>query len=235
MPVITANTRVILGIISASAAIIAGLIGNVLAASVIAFFSGTHPATAKRPAILWVVFFLSAATSVVAGSIATFAPPPLEAEKNPKIVVTNWLRDFQRVDSRNNLVICRDRVQIANASDISTSVISVGTEIHIDNLVVTIEPTERSGTWENEQVAMALEVWKTGPSTRRYETLHTLEQFASLEGEGLPVRIEGRSTASVYIDMAFKFLSALPATISATHTLRFPDIHDTNTDPIQCK
>ncbi len=235
MPEITANTRIILGIISASAAIVAGLVGNVLAASVIAFFSGRHKAAARRPALLWTVFFVSAVTTVVAGSIATFAPAPRVAEKNPKIVVTNTSSSFQRVDARNALVICRDRIEIANASDVSTSVIAIGTELHIDGAILPLDTTERAASLENSQVAVALEVWKTGPDTKKYATIRSLDQFTAIEGESLPAKIEARSTTSVDIDFALKFLSPLPERILATHVLRFPDIDDISTDPIRCK
>ena len=74
MPEISISTKIILGLISASAALSAVLVGYVLAASVIAVSRGRQNAAARRPLVLGIVFILSAAISVLAGSIATFAP-----------------------------------------------------------------------------------------------------------------------------------------------------------------
>ncbi|HTP00900.1 MAG TPA: hypothetical protein VMJ64_05950 [Anaerolineales bacterium] len=74
MPEITANTKVILGAISAGSAIVAALSGYLLSATVVAILSGRPGSTARRPAVLWLIFFVAAALSLMTGSIATFAP-----------------------------------------------------------------------------------------------------------------------------------------------------------------
>jgi len=74
MPEISISTKIILGLISASAALSAVLVGYVFAASVIAVSRERQNVAARRPLVLGIVFILSAAISVLAGSIATFAP-----------------------------------------------------------------------------------------------------------------------------------------------------------------
>jgi hypothetical protein len=71
---ITAHTKVVLGIVSAGNALVAGLAGYLLSASVIAVLSGRPSTPNKRPMMLWIVFFLTTAIALLTGSIATFAP-----------------------------------------------------------------------------------------------------------------------------------------------------------------
>src|SRR5512138_1409747 len=123
MPEVTTSTKIVLGSIAAAAALITGLLGNVLAANISAFFSGTAPKTGKRPVILWLAFFVSASLSVVAGSITTFAPtaPGTPTAGTPKIVVTNLNGNREFQDDKNLIVVCRDMVEMANTSDVATS------------------------------------------------------------------------------------------------------------------
>ncbi len=243
MPEITANIKVVLGIVAATAALITGLLGNVLAANISAFFSGTEKKPAKRPVLLWVVFFISALLSIVAGSVATFSPPaaaePLppthQAEEKPKVVMTNSSGSLQRDDTKDQFFICRDTLEIANTSDISTSVVGVGTDLQVDGTAIQFQPIDTTSTWSNSQVSVQVSVWRTAPSTKRYANARSLDQFASIQGEPLPVKVDGRSTASVDVDYALKFTSGAPDTITATHTLRFPDIPEVKTGTVECK
>src|SRR5512140_2609466 len=131
MPEISANIKIGLGILAATAALLTGLLGNVLAANISAFFSGTAPKSGKRPLLLWIAFFIAASISVVAGSVATFAPPAAtpspgpthQVEAKPKVVVTNANATVQHWDEKSQFLICRDTVQVANTSDIPTSVV----------------------------------------------------------------------------------------------------------------
>src|SRR5512138_3391819 len=116
MPEVTTSTKIVLGSIAAAAALITGLLGNVLAANISAFFSGQPAKTGKRPVILWLAFFVSASLSVVAGSITTFAPtapgtatatPP---SSTPKVVVTNINGGMAMQNERNLFIVCRDTV-----------------------------------------------------------------------------------------------------------------------------
>lgn len=242
MPEITANVKVGLGIVAATAALITGLLGNVLAAHITAFFSGTPPKTGRRPAFLWVAFFVSAIISVVAGSVATFAPaaattpatptPPAQA---PKIVVTNSNASMVRSDPKDQFFICRDTVQIANTSDLPTSVVGIGSELQVNGTPIQIAPTNVTTAWRNAQVAVQISVWKTGPPVKRYATIRTLDQFVSIRGEALPVRVEARSTSAVAVDYALKLTSGALQMITGTHTLRFPDIEDVKSESVQCK
>lgn len=243
MPELTTNVKVGLGILAASAALITGLLGNVLAANLSAFFSGTPVKTARRPVILWAAFFVSAVLSVVAGSIATFAPAAPAApgtatpvgEKKPKIVVTNLNASLQQDDTRTHFIICRDTVEVANTSDVPTSLVAVGTELHIDNTVVQLNPSKSLMTWSNSQAAVDVMAWKTGPATKKYSNFRGLDQFAGVQGEPLPVLIAARSTGSVDVDFAVLGMQAEPQRISAVHILRFPDIADVKTEMVQCK
>jgi hypothetical protein len=74
LPVITADTKLILGTVSAGDERGACLIGNVLAARILAFFTGRRMAVVRRPLMLWALFFLSAVIALLVGSMATFAP-----------------------------------------------------------------------------------------------------------------------------------------------------------------
>jgi hypothetical protein len=243
LPELTANVKVGLSIIAASAALITGLLGNVLAANLSAFFSGTPVKTTRRPVVLWAAFFVSAVLSVVAGSIATFAPaaPATRGtatpvgEKRPKIVVTNVNAGVQREDTRTNFIICRDTVEFANTSDVPTSLVAVGTELQIDNTVVQFQPGDNLMTWSNSQASVDVTEWKTGPATKKYSNARGLDQFAGAQGEPLPVLIAARSTGSVDVDFAVLGTSAEPQRISAIHILRFPDIEDVKTEMVQCK
>jgi hypothetical protein len=239
MPEISANTKIILGVVAATAALFTGLLGNVLSASISAFFSGRHRAMAKRPAFIWILFFVSAAASVVAGSVATFAPAPPTTptpppENKPKIVVTNSRAVLERADPKDSFFICRDTVQIANTSDVPTSVVAVGTELQVDNTVIELSPTDRAASGRNDQVAVIAHAWRTAPAAKKYQTVRFLSQFTPIQGDTLPVRAETRSVGAVYIDMALKFTSGLSHKVSATHVLRFPDIEDVKTGSMEC-
>jgi hypothetical protein len=94
---ISANTKVILGIISASTGLVAGLVGYVLSAGIIAMLSGRPTVTTKRPMMLWIVFVLAATIALLTGSIATFAPQvsqrtlPTQEANNIRIVMEKGL------------------------------------------------------------------------------------------------------------------------------------------------
>ena len=74
MPGITSSTRLILGIVSAAAGIIASLIGNVLAINFVYFFTRKGRQPTQRPIYIWIIFYLSVAVFIVLGSYAAFAP-----------------------------------------------------------------------------------------------------------------------------------------------------------------
>lgn len=239
MPEVTASTKIVLGSIAAAAALITGLLGNVLAANISAFFSGTPPKTGKRPAMLWLAFFVSASLSVVAGSITTFAPTapatPGAGDRVPKIVVTNVNGSKQYADPKYLIVICRDMVELANTSDIPTSVVAVGTDLTIDGTLVKIAPTEYGSRKSANQVQIAVSPWRVAPPTKEYTRVRSLDQFQAVQGETLPIRSNARSTTTVYLDYALKFTTALPQKISAAHLLRFPDIEDIETEAVVCR
>ncbi len=237
MPELTASIKIGLGMIAATAALITGLLGNVLAANISAFFSGTPPKTGKRPVILWLAFFVSATLSVVAGSLATFAPvaPAKAASEQPRIVVTNVDGQLLQSDPKAFFMVCRDTVQLANTSDITTSVVAVGTQMNIDGTILNFGPVPDQGARTNPQFRTVLRIWKTGPVTKNYANVKTLDQFLSIPGVPLPVKVAARSIASVTIDFAMKFASALPQSVTATHVLRFPDVADIQTEPMTCK
>lgn len=233
MPELTANIKVGLGIIAASAALITGLLGNVLATNISAFFSGTQPKTGKRPVILWLAFFVSATLSVVAGSLATFAP--VAHASQPKIVLTNTRADALQMEPKALFLICRDTVQIANTSDVATSVVAVGTQINIDGTVVKIDPTDSQSVQSSDLMKLAVSVWQTGPLTKRYSNIRTVDDFIPIKGTALPVRVDGRNTAAVTIDFAIRFMTAMPQSVTTMHVLRFPDVQDVQTEWMKCK
>ncbi len=250
MPELTANIKVGLGIIAATAALVTGLLGNVLAANISAMLSGT-PAktTGRRPAILWAAFFVSATLSVLAGSIATFAPTapatptptatagpgtPTAVVK-PHVVVTNVNASILREDTHTNFIICRDTVEFANTTDIPTSLVSIGTDLHIDNITVEFKPADSLATWSNSQYSVDVAVWKVGPETKKYSNFRGLDQFSGVQGTPLPVLIAARSTGSAVVDIAIAGASAEPTKITAVHILRFPDIADVRTASVECK
>ncbi len=250
MPELTASTKIVLGSVAAAAALITGLLGNVLAANISAFFSGTPPKNGKRPAILWLAFFVSASLSVIAGSVATFSPavptsptatalptgsPAPTTVAQPKIVVTNASSAMVSQNTRTLLLVCRDTVEIANTSDIPTSVVAVGTQLHIGNEEIRFAPTDSEVTSSAGQVTAALHPWKTPPDVRAYGKMRSLDQFATIQGEPLPIKIDARSTAAVYIDYALQFTGALQQGITAVHTLRFPDITDLQAPSTKCQ
>ena len=236
MPELTANVKIGLGIMAASAALITGILGNVLAANISAHFSGTPPKTGKRPAILWAAFFVSAALSVVAGSFATFAPAaPTKTPQQPKIVVTNVDGQLLQSDVKSLMIICRDTVQMANTSDITTSVVAVGTQINVDGTLMSFEPTANGATKGTAEMRVAVESWKTTPLIKNYANIKSVDQFASIPGVPLPVRTAARSTAAVYVDFAMHFAKLMPQNVMAMHVLRFPDIADIKTDWVRCK
>src|SRR5512140_1478776 len=250
MPEITASTKIVLGSIAAAAALITGLLGNVLAANISAFFSGTPTKTGRRPAILWLAFFVSASLSVVAGSVATFSPtapsaptatpgptasPAPTTVNAPKLVLTNASGRMLAQNSRNLIVVCRDRVELANTSDIPTSVVAVGTQLQVDGTALKIEPTENEATASGGAVKVVLHPWAAGPDTRAYDKMRLLDQFGAIQGGPLPARADARSTVTLYVDYALEFATALPQSISAVHTLRFPDISDLHTASIKCQ
>ena len=250
MPELTASTKIVLGSVAAAAALITGLLGNVLAANISAFFSGTPSKTGKRPAILWLAFFVSASLSVVAGSVATFSPvapanptatpaatasPAATSVNAPKIVLTNVGASRVAQNPRNLLIVCRDTVELANTSDITTSAVAVGTELQVDGTLLKIEPTENLATASQGQVSVAVRAWRTAPDTRAYGKLRALDQFAAIQGDPLPVKIDARSTVAVYVDYALQFTTSLPQSISAAHVLRFPDTADLKTQSVKCQ
>ncbi len=250
MPELTINTKIILGSVAASAALITGLLGNVLAANISAFFSGTPAKTGRRPTILWLAFFVSASLSVIAGSVATFAPaapaspaatamptgsPAPTSINLPSIVLTNANGAMQAQNTRTLLIVCRDTVELANTSDIATSVVAVGTQIQVGGTTLKIDPTENEGTASAGQVSAAVHPWSAAPDPRGYGKLRTLDQFSAIQGQPLPVKIDARSTVAVYIDYALQFVGALPPSVSATHILKFPDIKDLQTTSIKCQ
>jgi hypothetical protein len=240
MPEVTASTKIVLGSVAAAAALITGLLGNVLAANISAFFSGTPPKAGKRPAILWLAFFVSASLSVVAGSITTFAPtapasPSATSVSGPKVLVTNVSGSMLAQNTRSLLIVCRDTLQIANTSGIPTSVVAAGTEVNVDGTLLKVNPRDRAGTASAGGVSLAVSPWKTAPDTKAYGNLKTLQQFVTVLGVSLPIRSGAHSTAAVYIDYALQFASALPRSISAVHVLRFPDLKDLQTRSIKCQ
>ncbi len=237
MPELTTNIKIGLGMMAATAALITGLLGNVLAANISAFFSGTAPKAGRRPAILWLAFFVSATLSVVAGSLATFAPvaPAKAAAEQPKIVVTNVDGQLLQSDPKGFFMVCRDTVQLANTSDITTSVVAVGTQMNIDGMILNFSPAPDQGARANAQMRLALRIWKVGPVIKNYANIKTVDQFVSIQGVPLPVKVTARSTASVTIDFAIKFASGLPQSVKAMHVLRFPDIADIQTNWMVCK
>ena len=236
MPELSANVKVGLGILAASAALITGLLGNVLAANISAFFSGTAPKTGKRPAGLWVAFAVFAALSVVAGSLATFAPvaakPP---NRQPKVVLTNINGEVLDADSKSLLLICRDTVQLANTSDVTTSVVAVGTAINIDGNVLTFSPTANESDRSNAEMRVAVLSWRVAPVIKDFSTITTVDQFIAIPGVALPVRVQARSTAEIDIDLAMRFAKLMPQSVSAMHVLRFPDIADIKTGWMKCQ
>ena len=236
MPELSANVKVGLGILAASAALITGLLGNVLAANISAFFSGTAPKTGKRPAGLWVAFAVFAALSVVAGSLATFAPvaakPP---NRQPKVVLTNINGEILDADSKSFLLICRDTVQLANTSDVTTSVVAVGTAINIDGNVLTFSPTANESDRSNAEMRVAVLSWRVAPVIKDFSTITTVDQFIAIPGVALPVRVQARSTAEIDIDLAMRFAKLMPQSVSAMHVLRFPDIADIKTGWMKCQ
>jgi hypothetical protein len=78
MPSISSDTRLILGIVAAAAGIIAGVVGNVLAINIVYFFTRRGRPPTQRPVYIWMLFSLSAMTSITLGSVAAFAPAQLE-------------------------------------------------------------------------------------------------------------------------------------------------------------
>jgi hypothetical protein len=239
MPEVTASTKIVLGSVAAAAALITGLLGNVLAANISAFFSGQPPKTGKRPVILWLAFFVSASLSVVAGSITTFAPTaPSTATapgSTPKVVVTNINGVLAAQNERNLFIICRDTVELANTSDVPTSIVAVGTELNVDGTVVNIDPNEYGGSGSAGDVSASVKPWKTGPDLRLYGRVRSLELFGAVSGGPLPIRSDARSTVSVFIDYALKLTTAMPQSISAVHVLKFPDVEDVKTESIRCQ
>ncbi len=250
MPELTVSTKIVLGSVAAAAALITGLLGNVLAANISAFFSGTQAKTGKRPAILWLAFFVSASLSVIAGSVATFSPaapasatptalptgsPAPTTVAEPKIVVTNASSKPLSQNTRLLLLVCQDTVEIANTSDIPTSIVAVGTQLHIGSDVIKVGPTDAEVTSSAGQITAALHPWKTPPDPRAYGKMRSLDQFATIEGEPLPIKIDARSTATVYIDYAVQFTGAVQQGITSVHTLRFPDINDLQAPSTKCQ
>ena len=234
LPELSANIKVGLGILAASAALITGLLGNVLAANIGAFFSGTPPKTGKRPAILWVAFAVFATLSVVAGSLATFAPVAA-AKRQPTIVVTSLNGQALDIDPKSLLMICRDTVQMANTSDITTSVVAAGTAIRVDGTVLIFNPTANRSDRSNAEMHVAVLNWKAAPAIQNFSNIKTVEQFASIPGAALPVRVQARNTAAITIDVAIRFAKLMPQSVTAMHVLRLPDIADLKTDWMQCK
>ena len=236
LPELTTNIKIALGMIAATAALITGLLGNVLAANISAFFSGTPPKTGKRPVILWLAFFVSATLSVVAGSLATFAPvAPVKAAQQPKVVVTNGEGELLHSDAKWLLMICRDTVQMANTSDIATSVVAVGSDINLDGTVISFSPTASQAGRSNSDVRVAVRMWKTAPDIKNYANIKTVDQFLSVPGVALPVRVDARNTATVYVDFTLRFTKSMPQSVKARHVLRFPDIGDRQTAWMTCR
>ena len=71
--------RFFLGIVSAIAGVLAGILGNILALNILYFFTRKGRKPTSRPIGVWVVFFISILIFVVVGSIAAFAPLEQEA------------------------------------------------------------------------------------------------------------------------------------------------------------
>jgi hypothetical protein len=236
LPELTASIKIGLGILAASAALVTGLLGNVLAANISAFFSGTAPKTGKRPAVLWIAFAVFATLYIVAGSLATFAPvaakPP---ERQPKVVLTNIDGQLLHSDSQSLLVICRDTLQMANTSDVTTSVVAVGTQIKMDGNLVVFDPTANESSQSNAQMRVAVLSWKVAPVIPDFSKIQTVDQFLTFQGVALPVRVQARSTAEIVIDYAMRFAKRMPQSVTAMHVLRFPDIADIKTDWMKCQ
>jgi hypothetical protein len=102
MPEITPNMKLLLGMISVGAALAAVLVGIVLAAGAAAYFTGRRSRAIRHPLVPWTLFFISVAISLVAGSIAAFAPvaserplPTRQAQSAPASSVSSepgWAR-----------------------------------------------------------------------------------------------------------------------------------------------
>ena len=86
MPSISTDTRVILWIVATIAGALFAVIGNELAKNFVYFFSRRGRPPAKRPVLVWVIFFLSLAISIVSGAFAAFAPVPLYSANNIRLV-----------------------------------------------------------------------------------------------------------------------------------------------------
>ena len=60
----------------------------------------------------------------------------------PIVVVTNAELGFQIVSPKDKFVICRSTIEIANTSSVPTSVTGIGTELHMDSVIISFEPTK---------------------------------------------------------------------------------------------
>jgi hypothetical protein len=83
---ISTDTRVILWIVATIAGALFAVIGNELAKNFVYFFSRRGRPPAKRPILVWVIFFLSLAISIVSGAFAAFAPAPPYSANNIRLV-----------------------------------------------------------------------------------------------------------------------------------------------------
>lgn len=86
MSSISAELRIILGIIATLAGILSAAIGNVLAINIAYFFTRRGRKPNPRPVRLWIVFYFSAFVSVSLGALAAFAPT-LPTKADPLVTI----------------------------------------------------------------------------------------------------------------------------------------------------
>lgn len=92
MPVISTQTRIILGIIAAIAGGLFAVLSNELGRNIFYPFSKQgKPPPARKSILLWSVFTISLITSMVFGITAAFAPALPDSVQNTPVLVQNYI------------------------------------------------------------------------------------------------------------------------------------------------
>lgn len=154
----------------------------------------------------------------------------------PEIVVTST--DSSVLSNLPAFMVCRNSIEVANTSDVPTSVIAIGTELRVDDIEVYFDANNRPYFWSNERVRLLVSPWQTAPIMedifKKLADIKSISDFALATGEYLPAYINAHSTNTIEVDITMTFESGLPKKVWAIHHLEFPDIAEIITTQIEC-
>lgn len=142
-------------------------------------------------------------------------------------------------------LICRSTIKLDNISKVSTSLITVGIEFYLDNVLFSSNPTNNVLSWSNGTYEFELKVWNNNPSAMKdfptptmYQhlgTLTPLEESNSHEEIDLPIQISAYSTIEIVINLIIKSDFNSPSNIMVAYLLNFENIDDIKTNSAICK